>query len=150
MPHLMYEWLLSRAQARWPGRRIATRKFDLPAEFPWQREADDGTRYVSFADWMCPVNCVEPRTCPHTRGERSWSIPDTLRSAMTGTTAENRLMGPVIFHCTHRAYGVGMLDTADVVAADRLIAAECVSGGDVLVGTVSHCHGALNVLSVSS
>jgi hypothetical protein len=149
MPHLMYDWLLSRAKMRWPARSVVTRKFELPAEFPWQREVDDGTRYVSFATWMCPVNCVEPRTCPHTRGERNWSIPDALRSAMGGGKG-NELKGPVIFHCTHRAYGVGMLDTADVVAADRFIAAECSNGGDVLIGTVSHCHGALNVLSVSS
>src|SRR5215210_4249908 len=25
MPHLMYEWLLRRAQTRWPGREISTR-----------------------------------------------------------------------------------------------------------------------------
>jgi hypothetical protein len=43
-----------------------------------------------------------------------------------------------------------MIDSADVDSADRFIAGECEHGGDVLVGTVSHCHGALNVLSVSS
>ena len=150
MPHLMYDWVRARAAARWPARRIATAPFELPASFPWQRETEDGTRYVSFAEWMCPVNCIEPRICPHTRGERSWSIPDTLRNAMERGAGGKGLKGPVIFHCTHRAYGVGMLDTADVIAADRFIAAECANGGDVLVGTVSHCHGALNVLSVSS
>ena len=150
MPHLMYDWLRARAESRWPGRRIVTAPFALPAEFPWQRETENGTRYVSFAEWMCPVNCIEPRICPHTRGERSWSIPDTLRTAMHRTGGGKGLKGPVIFHCTHRAYGVGMLDTADVIAADRFIAAECAGGGDVLIGTVSHCHGALNVLSVSS
>lgn len=150
MPHLMYDWLRARAEARWPRRSIATIPFALPAEFPWQRETESGTRYVSFAEWMCPVNCIEPRVCPHTRGERSWSIPDTLRTAMTGGGGGKGIKGPVIFHCTHRAYGVGMLDTADVIAADRFVAAECAGGGDVLIGTVSHCHGALNVLSVSS
>ncbi len=150
MPHLMYDWLRVRAEQRWPDRRIETKPFDLPAEFPWQRETENGTRYVSFAEWMCPVNCIEPRICPHTRGERSWSIPDALRTAMVGGRGGKGLKGPVIFHCTHRAYGVGMLDTADVLSADRFIAVECTNGGDVLIGTVSHCHGALNVLSVSS
>jgi len=151
MPHLMYEWLLRRAQARWPHRHVNTRAFDLPADFPWASEAPDGTRYVSFATWTCPVNCVEPRVCPHTRGARSWSIPDALRNAMSrGLGREGGLKGPVIFHCTHRAYGVGMIDASDVVAADRFIGGECTGGGDVLIGTTSHCHGALNVLSVSS
>ncbi|MDQ6717648.1 MAG: hypothetical protein M3Z17_04765 [Gemmatimonadota bacterium] len=150
MPHLMYDWLRARARARWPDRRIETEPFELPVGFPWQRETENGTRYVSFAEWMCPVNCIEPRICPHTRGERSWSIPDAIRTAMAGSRGGKGLKGPVIFHCTHRAYGVGMLDTAEILAADRFIAAECAGGGDVLIGTVSHCHGALNVLSVSS
>ena len=36
----------------------------------------DGTHYVSFAEWMCPINCIEPRICPHTRGPARWSLPD--------------------------------------------------------------------------
>jgi hypothetical protein len=145
MPHLMYDWLLGRARLRWPEREVATRPFQQPATFPWEREMPDGTRYISFATWTCPINCIEPRTCPHTRGPRDWSIPEALRTAMS---AGADLKGPVIFHCTHRAYGVGMIDTADVVEADRFIAAEGAAGADVLIGTASHCHGALNVLSI--
>jgi hypothetical protein len=64
---------------------------------------------------------------------------------------EKGLLGPVIFHCTHRAYGVGMFDTRDVVAGDALVRAAGERGSaDVLVGTVSHCHGAFNVLHVGA
>jgi hypothetical protein len=57
--------------------------------------------------------------------------------------------GPVIFQCTHRAYGVGMIDCASVVAADTVVEAAGTTGpARVLVGTVSHCHGALSVLSI--
>lgn len=147
MPHLMYEWLLDRARRRWPARSVATKKFDLPAEFPWSRAVEDGTQYVSYATWTCPINCIEPRTCPHTRGPRNWSIP---RALAEGSSSAAGLKGTVIFHCTHRAYGVGMIDAAEVVEADRLIAERCASGGEVLIGTASHCHGALNVLSISS
>jgi hypothetical protein len=133
------------------SQRDDSRAFDLPSGFPWMSEAPDGTRYVSFATWTCPVNCVEPRICPHTRGARSWSIPEALRNAMSsGTGREGGLKGPIIFHCTHRAYGAGMIDASEVVAADRFIAEECAAGGDVLIGTTSHCHGALNVLSIPS
>jgi hypothetical protein len=59
------------------------------------------------------------------------------------------LAGPVIFHCQHRAYGVGMFDTSDVVAGDALVQRVAEAGPvEVLVGTVSHCHGALSVLAV--
>lgn len=65
--------------------------------------------------------------------------------------ADTSLQGPVIFHCTHRAYGVGMFDTRDVLAGDTLVATAAEQGpADILIGTVSHCHGALNVLHVGA
>ena len=152
MPHLMYEWLLGRARRRWPGRVVETRPLRSDPSMPWQRRADDGTHYVSYAEWICPVNCIEPATCPKTRGPRSWSMPPGVREYVVDERARGReLAGPVIFHCTHRAYGVGMFDTADVVAADRLVEEAGTNGSaEVLVGTVSHCHGALNVLGIGA
>ena len=59
------------------------------------------------------------------------------------------LRGPVIFHCSHRTYGVGMIDAAAIADADRQLAVWGASGPcAVLVGTVSHCHGALGVLAI--
>ena len=148
MPHLMAGWLLARARERWPGREVRTTALDATPEVRWQRTGADGTHYVSFADWMCPINCIEPARCPHTRGERSWSLPATLASFVESERAAGRgLEGPFIFHCAHRAYGVGMLDVADVLAADRAIAARGERGtAAFLVGTASHCHGALQRL----
>lgn len=152
MPHLMYQWLLQRAQERWPGREVCTVPLATQPDTPWQSSAPDGTHYVSFATWMCPINCIEPRLCPHTRGERDWTMPEAARQLVArAMTTEEPLLGPVIFHCTHRAFGVGMFDTRDVVAADEFVrTAAADSAADVLVGTVSHCHGALNVLHVSA
>jgi len=152
MPHLMSHWLVSRARARWPGRGIRIARLDGALDVPWQRTGDDGTHYVSFATWECPINCVEPRTCPHTRGPRAWSLPPTVRAFVeTARLHGRRIDGPAVFHCAHRAYGVGMFDVADVIAADRLVADA--AGGraaEVLVGTVSHCHGALAVLELAA
>lgn len=146
MPHLMYGWVFNRARARWPDRKVFTAPIDEEMPFPWQSAAPDGTRYGSFATWMCPINCIEPRKCPHTRGERSWSMPPAAAGFVGGS--EN-LLGPVIFHCTHRAYGVGMFDTRDVLAGDRFIASAASDKAvRILVGTVSHCHGAFNVLQI--
>ena len=150
MPHLMYEWLERRARARWPLRTIETRPLDAPSGIPWQRRGADGTQYVSFAEWVCPVNCIEPALCPATRGERSWSMPPAVVAATEEARRNGRnLAGPVIFHCQHRAYGVGMFDTSAVVAGDEVVRRAAESGAaEVLVGTVSHCHGALSVLAV--
>jgi hypothetical protein len=151
MPHLMADWLADRARARWPDRRVGTEPLAHPPTVPWQRGGDDGTHYVSFAEWMCPINCIEPARCPHTRGERSWSLPIALaRHGVDERAAGRPVEGPFIFHCAHRAFGVGMLDVRDVLAADRVIAERgtAVRPMAVLVGTASHCHGALRRIVV--
>lgn len=152
MPHLMAQWVVSRARARWPGRPLRLVPLDGALDVPWQRAGNDGTHYVSFATWECPINCVEPRTCPHTRGPRAWSLPPTVRAFVeTERLRGRRLDGPAIFHCAHRAFGVGMFDVAAVLEADTLVAA--VAEGrhaEILLGTVSHCHGALTVLELAA
>jgi len=150
MPHLMYDWLLARARARWPHRSVGTVPLATPPGTPWQQGVPDGTHYVSFATWMCPINCVEPARCPHTRGPRNWSMAAAIPDYVADENAHGRAtLGPLLFHCTHRAYGVGMIDTRDVVAADAYLAGAA-AGRDarVLVGTVSHCHGALNLMAI--
>ena len=152
MPHLMAGWLLARARERWPHRDIHVAPLDSAPEVPWQRAGNDGTHYVSFAEWICPINCVEPARCPHTRGERTWSLPVAMASYVESERAAGRaLEGPFVFHCAHRAFGVGMLDVADVLSADRAIGERGSRGGAAfLVGTASHCHGALQRLVVGA
>lgn len=151
MPHLMADWLGDRARARWPARRVATEPLGSAPAVPWQRAAEDGTHYVSFAEWMCPINCIEPARCPHTRGERTWSLPTALAGYAEAERAAGRpVEGPYVFHCTHRAFGVGMIDVRDVLAADQAIARRGARPGRTafLVGTASHCHGALRQVVV--
>lgn len=152
MPHLMGQWVVSRARARWPGRTIRTAPLQGAVDVPWQRTGDDGTHYVSFATWECPINCIEPRTCPHTRGPRAWSLPPTLRAFVEQERLRGRrLEGPAVFHCVHRAYGVGMFGVDEVLAADALVARTAAGrAASVLIGTVSHCHGALGVLELAA
>jgi len=144
MPHLMADWLAARARHRWPERAVRTEPLLAEPEVPWQRAGEDGTHYVSFAEWMCPINCIEPAKCPHTRGARSWSLPVAVREYVDAEGRRGRALEPLVFHCTHRTHGVGMIDVADVVDADATIASGGARGGvSFLIGTVSHCHGAL-------
>jgi hypothetical protein len=56
--------------------------------------------------------------------------------------------GPVLFICEHRVFGVGMFDVGAVLAGDMAVASagSKASPIDVLVGTISSCHGAVNLL----
>ena len=152
MPHLLYDWIVARARERWPGRCVSSVPLHRAPATPWERRAADGTHYVSFAEWMCPINCVEPPLCPEIAGPRTWSVPPALRAYVAAERAAGRdVVGPVLFHCTHRAYGVGMIDVRDVLAGDAVVAAA--GEGEparVLVGTVSHCHGAVNLLDLGT
>jgi hypothetical protein len=151
MPHVLFDWLLARARARWPNRSVSVRALPSAPPMPWERAAPDGRHYVSFAEWMCPVNCIEPARCPATRGPRDWSMPPALSAYVAAESGRGHaLHGPIIFHCLHRTWGVGMIDVAPVLAADALVASEAAGGpARFLVGTVSHCHGALAVLCVA-
>ena len=144
MPHLMYEWLVRRARARWPGRTIEPRAVEAEAGTPYDLSGPDGTRYASFADWLCPVHCIEPARCPVIRAPRTWEMTDAL------VTMARRMAipGPVVFRCRHRVFGVGMFDADEVLAGDAAVAEAGCAGGEVnlLVGTVSSCHGAISLL----
>ncbi len=152
MPHLLFEFIAQRARNRWPDRRVETLAPDAVEELPWQRlDPVAATRYISFAEWLCPVNCIEPASCPKTRGPRDWSLPRALRAHVGRLPDDEAPAGPLLFRCLHRVYGVGMIDAADVVEADRRVADLGTAGSTrVLIGTVSHCHGALGLLSVES
>jgi hypothetical protein len=149
MPHLMADWLAARARERWPDRAVRTEPLLAAPDVPWQRAGEDGTHYVSFAEWMCPINCIEPAKCPHTRGPRDWSLPVAVRAYVDAEAARGRTLEPLVFHCSHRSHGVGMIDVADVVDADATIAAAGPrTDARFLIATVSHCHGALRHLVI--
>jgi hypothetical protein len=148
MPHLMYEWLVRRARSRWPGRVVETRPLTAAVGTPYDAAAPDGTRYVSFADWLCPTHCIEPAICPVIRAPRTWEMGDAMGELVARLKLTTPTAGPALFICRHRVFGVGMFDAAEVLAGDRLVAeAGAIPGEvDVLVGTVSACHGAVSLL----
>jgi hypothetical protein len=138
MPHLMLAWLLRRARRRWPARAIDLAPFPSPVGTPFEMTAPDETRYVSFADWLCPV----------TRAPRTWEMGDAL--TRYGEHADS-WASVVLFTCRHRVNGVGMFDVREALDADAAVAAAGALGtGDILVGTVSSCHGAVSRLHIGA
>lgn len=139
MPHLLFDWLVTRARARWPGGEIAV---EVPGELPnvpWQKAGMGGTRYASYATWICPINCIEPKKCPHTGGPRDWSFHESL------TTGAGRA---AVLRVTHRHFGVGMIDLSDVLAADAWIADTLPARGMARIATASHCHAAIGGIAM--
>jgi len=151
MPHLMFEWVLRRARARWPGRAIAIAPVPGDLAVPYDRPGVEGTRYVSFADWICPTHCIEPALCPAIGAPRTWEMGDAIHALADELRARGReVAGPALFVCRHRTFGVGMFSAAAVREGDRLVAQAGAAGepAEILVGTISSCHGALNLLTL--
>ncbi len=148
MPHLMFHWLLRRARRRWPGRDVEVRPLATGPGTPYDTAAPDGTRYISFADWLCPTHCIEPLLCPVTRAPRTWE----MREAMTQWASRLGAAGPVVFQCEHQVFGVGMFSRDEVLAGDAELARQGNRPGEValLVGTISSCHGAANLLHLGA
>jgi hypothetical protein len=151
MPHLMLQWLARGAKRSWPDRAISFVPAETSAGTPYDRMGQDGNRYVSFADWLCPVHCVEPHVCPVIRGPRTWEMADAAEAYVARLDRDHPTRGPALFVTRHRAFGVGMFDAAEARAARTMLEAAAGEGGevDLLVGTVSSCHGALGLLRLA-
>jgi hypothetical protein len=100
---------------------------------------------VSFADWICPTHCVEPHICPAIKGPRTWEMRDAVTAYVDRLGRARPTVGPALFVTRHRAFGVGMFDVAEARAARALLdrVEGMTDGTDVIVGTLSSCHGAL-------
>jgi hypothetical protein len=151
MPHLMFDWVLRRARARWPNRAVSVEP--VPGDFPtpYDRPGAAHTRYVSWADWICPTHCIEPALCPAIGAPRTWEMGDTVRELADRLRAAGRaVQGPALFVCKHQVFGVGMFSADAVRAGDKLVEEAGAKGKvEILVGTISSCHGALNLLRIA-
>jgi len=153
MPHLMFQWLVARARERWPGRAIDVAPVPGEPGTPYDRTGPDRTRYVSFADWICPTHCIEPAVCPAIGSARTWEMGDAVRGLTERLRAAGEpVHGPALFVCRHHVFGVGTFAVDAVLAGDALVraAGESGSAAGVLVGTISSCHGALNLLRIGA
>jgi hypothetical protein len=151
MSHLMFEWLVRRARSRFVGRSVDVVPVPDSLGTPYDRAAADHTRYVSFADWICPTHCIEPAVCPAIAQPRSWEMSDAVRALADRLRGRGEpVAGPALFVCRHHVYGVGTFAVDAVLDGERIVAeaAEARTSVQVLVGTVSACHGALNMLRI--
>lgn len=153
MSHLMFEWVVRRTQARFPRRALEI--VPVPGTFgtPYDRVAPDRTRYVSFADWVCPTHCIEPAICPAIAAPRTWDMADAVRGLAERMRQQGEpVAGPALFVCRHSVFGVGTFTVDTVLDGERMVAdtARQPEGGLVLVATVSACHGAVNLLRIGA
>jgi hypothetical protein len=150
MPHLMATWLRATAEREWPDRAISLVPPEEPLGTPYDTIGPDGTRYASFADWICPTHCIEPLVCPIIRAPRTWEMGEALVEYTERLAARRPTAGPALFTTRHHAYGVGMFGAPEIRASRAAVLSAGASGEsvDVVVGTISACHGAVSILRI--
>jgi hypothetical protein len=150
MPHLLAHWLERQARIRWPDRDVSLVPAEAPLGTPYDRLHADGIRYVSFADWLCPTHCVEPLLCPAIKAPRTWEMSDAVTSWTTAHGRERPAAPPALLNCRHTAFGVGMYPVRAAFEGFEAFVpiANGEKGGDLVIGSISSCHGALALLRV--
>lgn len=151
MPHLLADWLERQARQRWPERVVERQRPELPMLTPYDRLHADGVRYVSHADWLCPVHCIEPAICPAIKAPRTWEMSETVQGWSDALAADHPTAAePALFICRHAVYGVGMYPAKSAFdgLASLATVADTPAGGDLVIGSISACHGAVAVLRV--
>src|SRR5574342_1004691 len=145
MTHVMFDWLVRRTRARWVDRAVDVVPVPDSLGTPYDRSGPEHTRYVSFADWICPTHCIEPAVCPAIGGPRSWEMSEAVQALAERLRVSGAsITGPVLFVCRHHVFGVGTFAVDAVLEGERIVGAAAAAPGTthVLVGTVSACHGA--------
>jgi hypothetical protein len=123
---------------------------------PFHRLLDSGSAALSFATWICPVNCIEPATCPAISGPLDWEMAGTVKAALPA--GESAVRSLHVLACLHEAFGVGTIPIADLARESLALraAAECFARtpagtpGYAVIATVSTCHGLAGALRLGS
>lgn len=143
-PHLFMNWLHESLARRQPAFDWQALPLEQPLDTPFESLGSAGERFVSFAEWMCPPNCIEPKRCPAIKAARTWEMPETM--ARYGEALG--VIETAVFHSKHYAWGIAALPAQALAEArDRIQATLPAAGGDYLVATVSSCHGVVGRLS---
>jgi hypothetical protein len=119
---------------------------------PFARALPSGNRALSFATWICPVNCIEPPTCPAIRGPLDWEMEREVREGMSPDLAGGKVQSLHVLSCLHEAFGVGTIPMADVAREALALGRAAASAQTAttpryaIIATVSTCHGLAGAL----
>ena len=148
-PHLAAEWLLWSLQTRLPADAVRQVPFDDSfGGLPYEYLSPAGERFFSAAGWICPPNCRAPRKCPAILAPRTWDLEDTVRDF--SRRHADRYAEPAVFRTVYRTTGIETIPVGFYrETRDRLLALAgdgAAAGKQVIVSTLSPCHGAANLL----
>ncbi|MDY6852183.1 MAG: NAD-binding protein [Thermodesulfobacteriota bacterium] len=137
--HLAYRWLLARLGPK-------AESIPVPPEFgaglPHPLQADQGGFYISYADFLCPIDCPEPADiCTYTGKPRVGTLfKDLAAKSCPGFEI-------LVLRSRQLAPGLGGYRRSEMFDLERRVLE---SGGRLLVATACRCHGVIHGLRIHS
>lgn len=117
------------------GREIKELPFAHPVRSPVDILFPNGSKAVSFAEWECPIACVEPHICPATQSLRDWELKESLA----------HFEDMYIIRCQHLSHAVSSTPFSEIIEVlQRLIQNVKRGKSKFSVATVSSCHGLIS------
>lgn len=145
-PHLLFLAMLRAAESLHPEKRFVAIPFQEKVPLPVSFALPVGTMAVSYAEWTCPVNCIEPATCPAIEAPRTWD----MKPALTAHFADREVSAHIL-QCQHLVHGVGTIPWREIGTAFQKLLSDLEKGQETLaIATVSRCHGIIGAASVQS
>jgi hypothetical protein len=152
-PHLAFEWLVWSLRGRLGEDSISIEP--MAHEFgglPYEYLAPSGARFISAADWICPINCRAPHICPMIRDVRTWELSGTVNAY--AQEHQESVAAAVVFEPRFRVPGIDRLYLHEYRdARDRILdlyQQPQSAGKEVIVATVSPCHGAVSLMRLNA
>jgi hypothetical protein len=146
--HILFSGFLQGALRLERARNFSQFPFQEVVPTPVRIPLKSGDLAVSFAEWICPVNCVEPETCPAIQAPRSWDMKPALENYFA---AQRDFRSAHVLQCRHLAHGVGTIPMSEIFVEFKKLLANLEAGHarEVLIATTSACHGLISVAAVA-
>lgn len=138
-PHVLFQLFIDLLQKE--GKKVEVLPFTEGLETPYQKNFDSGVCAVSYATWMCPVDCDEPAICPHTKSTRTWDFVKRFSEFKPQAASLHT------FHAQQLAYGVAQIPAIQIKNEWLKLQSTIRNNSRhrFIVATFSHCHGIVGI-----
>jgi hypothetical protein len=152
-PHLLFQVFLDLLQKQCPTYQIKTIIFEEDLKLPFQKNDTSGVSPVSYATWICPIDCDEPKLCPGIQRPRTWDFKQFF-SIYKMNHQKDDLLSPHFFYCDQLAYGVVCLNLAFIKDEWKKLLENLQKNKGkpvrMMIATFSKCHGILGTALISA
>lgn len=103
-PHVLFRLFLNflEKKGKYFGIQSTVIPYNEDLKLPYQKLLNSGICALSFATWICPIDCDEPEHCPGIDNQRTWDFRKTFENY----DRHDPQKSIHLFYCNQLAYGV--------------------------------------------